>query len=70
MKSEEQAWTMEGGTAPGPKSDDDRYARKPRGIQCYNCGLLGHIRSNCPRGQKRNLNGIVRTKTTPSSNPN
>ena len=59
-----------GGTASGLEDDDDRRApRGPYGIQCYNCGLAGHIRSNCRRGQKRNLNGIGRTKRTPPSNP-
>jgi hypothetical protein len=69
MQSEEQERTMGGGAVSGPKNDDDRYASRPRGIQCYNCGLMGHIRSNCPRGQKRNLNGIGRTKMTPPSGP-
>jgi hypothetical protein len=30
---------------------------------------VGHTRSGCPRGQRRNLNGIGRAKGTPSSNP-
>jgi hypothetical protein len=57
-----------GGTNPGPKNDDGRDARRP-GIKCYNCGLYGHVRRTCMRGQRRNLNGIGRTMTTPSSNP-
>ena len=65
----ENARAVGGGTASGPKDDDDRRALRPRGIQCYNCGLLGHIRNNCPRGQRRNLNGIGRTRTTPPSDP-
>ena len=66
-------------TTSGPKNDDDRYApRRPCGIRCYNCGLVGHTRSSCPRGhpptdardgRRRDLNGIGRTRTTPSSNP-
>jgi len=67
MQSENHARTMEG--ASGPKGDDDRRAPQPRGIQCYTCGLLGHIRRNCPRGRGKNLNGIGRTKTTPPSVP-
>jgi hypothetical protein len=64
----EDVRTAEGASKTGPKADDDRYApRRPRDIECYNCGLVGHIRSNCPRGQKENLNGIGRTKATPSS---
>ena len=63
----------EGGTKSGPKNDDDRSAPQgPHGIHCFNCGLGGHIRRNCRRGQGKNslnLNGIGRTKTTPSSNP-
>jgi hypothetical protein len=39
----------EGGTASGPKSDDDRYEpNRPHDIQCYNCGLKGRVPSNCP----------------------
>ena len=63
------AQVVGGGTVSGPKDDDERRAPRPRGIQCYNCGLEGHFRRDCPRGQRRNLNGIGRTKTTPSSNP-
>jgi len=65
--------------SPGPKNDDDRYApRRPCGIRCYSCGLAGHTRNSCPRGhtptdagygRTRDLNGIGRTKTTPTSNP-
>ena len=58
-----------GHTMSGPKDDDDRRMPRPRGIQCYNCGLFGHVSINCPRGQRRNLNGIGRTRTTPPSNP-
>jgi len=59
-----------GGSNSGPKADDDRYApRRPQGTSCFNCGRQGHVRRECPRGQ-RGLNGIGRTKTTPSSNPN
>ena len=33
----------------GPKDDDDRQApRRSYDIRCYNCGLLGHIRSVVP----------------------
>ena len=53
----------------GPRDDDGRRAPQPRGIQCFNCGLEGHFRRNCPRGQRRNLNGIGRSRTTPTSNP-
>ena len=53
----------------GPKDDDGRRALQPRGISCFNCGLEGHFRRNCPRGQRKNLNGIGGTKTTPSFNP-
>jgi len=70
--------TVGGGTVAGLKNDDDRYApRRPYGIRCYNCGLVGHTRSSCPRGhsltdagygRRRDLNGIARTKTTPPSN--
>jgi len=69
MQSEDQVRTMGGGVAPGSKNDDDRCAPRQRGIQCYNCGLLRHTRSSCPRGQRRNFNGIGRTKATPPSNP-
>jgi len=66
----EDVRTAGGGSKSGPKADDDRYApRRPHDIQCYNYGLMGHIRSNCPRGQKGNLNGIGRTKVTPPSYP-
>ncbi len=58
-----------GGAASGPKNGDDRYAPRPQGIQCFNCGLRAHTRRGCPRGQYRNLNGIGRTNTTPSSCP-
>jgi len=62
--------TQGGGAASGPRNDDDRCApRRPYGIQCYNCGLVGHTRRSCPRGQTRGLNGIGRTRPTPSSNP-
>jgi len=54
----------------GLKNDDDRWApRRPYGIQCFNCGLVGHARRSCPRGQGKDLNGIGRTRQTPSSNP-
>jgi hypothetical protein len=69
MQSEDQERTVGGGTVSGPKNDAVRCAPRPRGIQCYNCGLMGHTRSSCPRGQKRNLNGIGRTKATPPSGP-
>ena len=69
MGTENKARTIEGSSASGTKDDDDRRAPRPRGIQCYNCGLLGHTRSSCPRGQRRNLNGIGRTKATPPSCP-
>jgi hypothetical protein len=68
MATEYYARIMGGGTASGPKSDDDRYApSRPHGIQCYNCGLLGHVLSNCQRGQRKNLKGIGRTKAKPLS---
>ena len=63
------ARVLGGGAVSGPKDDDDRRALRPRGIQCYNCGLMGRISVNCPRGQRRNLNGIWRTRITPPSNP-
>ena len=69
MDTENQARTIEGGSASGPKDDDDRRVPRPRGIQCYNCRLLVHTRSNCPRVQGKNLNGIGRTKATPPSCP-
>jgi hypothetical protein len=41
------------GGISGPKNGDDRYApRRPRDIICYNCGLKGHIKRNCPGGQR------------------
>ena len=69
-----------GGEAmPGPKGGDGRHApRRSYDIRCYNCGLLGHTRSSCPRGhtstdaghgRRSDLNGIGRTKMTPSFNP-
>jgi len=55
----------------GPKADDDRCApRRPQGTYCFNCRRQGHFCRDCPRGQRGNLNGIGRTKTTPSSSPN
>jgi hypothetical protein len=70
MATEYQERAIRGGTASGPKNDDGRYApRRPHGIQCYNCGLMGHTRNSCPRGQRRDLNGIGRTKATPPSYP-
>ena len=55
----------------GPRNDDDWGApRRPQGTYCFNCRRQGHFRRDCPRGQRGNLNGIGRTKTTPSSNPN
>ena len=70
MPSENHARTIGGGAASGPKNDDDRCApRRPHDIRCFNCGLLGHIRSSCPRGQRRSLNGIGRTKVAPPSYP-
>ena len=54
-----------------PKNDDRCAQEGSRGIRCFNCGLEGHIQKNCRRGQgKLSLNGIGRTKATPSSNPN
>jgi hypothetical protein len=69
MDQETHARTIEGGAKSGLKNDDDRCAPRPRGIRCYSCGLLGHLRSECPRGQTRGLNGIGRTKATPPSYP-
>ena len=37
--------------------------------ECYNCGLLGPTHCSCPRGQRRSLNGIGRTKVAPPSYP-
>ena len=35
----------------GLKDGDVRQApRRPCGIRCYDCGLIGHTRSSCPRG--------------------
>jgi len=48
MQPESQVQTIGGGAASGPGNDDDRCAPRPRGIRCYNCGLSGHILSNCP----------------------
>ena len=68
MATEYNVRTMGGSTKLGPKSDDSLYApSRLHGIQCYNCGLVGHVRSDCLRGQRKNLNGIGRTKTTPPS---
>lgn len=64
-----QTLTIGGGATSGPKNGDDRYAPRPQGIQCYNCGLMGHTRRGCPRGQSKYPNGIGRTNTTPSSYP-
>jgi hypothetical protein len=61
--------TMGGSAMSGLKNGDDRCAPRPQGIQCYNCGLEGHTRRVCPRGQNRNLNGIGRTNLTPSFYP-
>ena len=62
--------TAGGGLKSGPKANDDRYApRRPHDIHCYNCRLVGHTPSSCPRGQRGNLNGIGRTKATPPSYP-
>jgi hypothetical protein len=70
MTTEYQERTIGGGSASGPKNDDGRCAqRRPHGIQSFNCGLLGHTRNGCPRGRRRNLNGIGRTKTIPPSYP-
>ena len=70
MPSENHARTIGGGAAVGPKNDDDRCApRRPHDIRCYNCGLMGHTRSGCSRGQRRSLNGIGRTKVAPPSCP-
>jgi len=66
------AWDTGGrlGGISVPKNYDDSCASsRPRGIICYNCGLEGHTRVGCPRGHKRNLNGIGRTKMTPPSVP-
>ena len=46
--------TAGGGATSGPKNDDDRFAPgRPLDIQCFNCGLMGHFRDRCPRGQRR-----------------
>jgi len=60
---------VEGGAKSGPKNDDDRYAPRPRGIRCYECGLMGHMRSHCPPRRGKRLNGIWRTKAIPPSYP-
>jgi hypothetical protein len=60
---------VEGGATSGPKNGDDRCAPRPKGIQCYKCGLFGHTQRRCPRGQNRNPNGIGRTNATPSFYP-
>jgi hypothetical protein len=66
----EDVLTPRGGSKSEPKADDDRYApRRPHDLQYYNCRLVGHIPSNCLRGQKGNLNRIGRTKATPPSYP-
>ena len=57
------------GTASGPKNDDGRYAHRDlNGLQCYKCGLYGHIRRECRRGRegcpgsrKNHPNGIGKT---------
>ena len=67
MQSENQVLTLGGCAASGPKNDDDRCAPRPRGIQCYNCWLLGHTSNICPGRKRRNLNGIRRAKATPPS---
>jgi hypothetical protein len=64
---------MGGSAKSGSKDGDGRRAPgRPHDIQCYECGLLGHIRRNCPnfnvRGQKQSLNGIGKPRT-PSANP-
>ena len=58
MESDYRAQAMEGGSKSGSKNDDDRCVpRRPRCIQCFNCGLMGHTCDSCPRGQGRNLTG-------------
>ena len=69
MGNKNQAPAIEGGATSGPKNDDDRCAPRPRGIRCFNCGLMRHISRDCLRGQGRGLNGIGRTKVTPPSYP-
>jgi len=70
MGNDSRARDIEGSAASGPRNDDDRCApRRPCGIQCYNCGLFGHTKSGCPRGQRKNLNGVGRTKAAPPSYP-
>jgi hypothetical protein len=42
-----------GGPASGPKNDDDRYTRRDlKSIQCFNCGLYGHVRQGCRMGRE------------------
>ena len=52
-RSQGQGQTKGGGAESGPRNDDERYAPGPRGIQCYRCGQLGHIRSNCQRARQK-----------------
>jgi len=70
MGNDSRARDIEGRAASGPKKDDDRCApRRPRGIHCYNCGLFGHTKGVCPRGQKKNVNGIGRAKVARRPTP-
>jgi hypothetical protein len=54
VQPENQVRATGGGAASGPRNSNDRYcASRPRGvnlggIQCYSCGLFGHICSTCP----------------------
>jgi len=52
--------TYKGARRRGPKNDDNRCApRRPRGIQCYNCGLFGHTKGGLSTRAKEEFNPLV-----------